>query len=65
MSFLQALQLAQWVNEHPPATAAPVPEREGWAVAITLDFVNVTTGGHSTDREVVRSRADARAALGY
>jgi hypothetical protein len=65
MNFLEALFLVNWANDHPPAIAAPIPERLSWAVSIRVAYVNVTTGTESYDRHVVRNRADARAVLGY
>ena len=65
MTFLQAMSLANWANEHSPAIATPVPDGLTWAVSIRVLFVNVTTETESYDRHVMRNVADARAVLGY
>ena len=65
MTFVEAMRLANWANDHPPAIATPIPEGLSWAVSIKVLYVNVTTDTESYDRHVVRSSADARAVLGY
>ena len=65
MTFLEAMQLANWANDHPPAIATPVPDGLSWAVSIKVLYVNVTTNAGSYDHHVVRNAADARAVLGY
>ncbi len=65
MGFLQALRLAEWVNGHPPAVAAPKPWGVGWGVAIRVPFFNDRTNAEGFDRHVVASASEARGVLGY
>ena len=69
MTYLEAMRLANWANEHPPAIATPIPlpsaGAQAWAVSIRVLYVNVTTDTESYDRHVVRSLPDARVVLGY